>query len=301
VAESNTVVGRAASAGTETRATIEALNAEVERIGAVADMISEVAARTNLLALNATIEAARAGDAGRGFAVVAGEVKALARQTAEATGDIGHRIGAVRDSAQRAMALIHAMTDRIGAVERSSGAIADSVQRQRESIDQINQNLLAAAEGIGEVASGMEQLQTDVTENAGASGQVTDTAGDVQDRTGVLRREIEYFIQASNEASDWRSFVRYHCDASVTITRTDQPTAPGRMRNMSRGGAAISCGTDMPHGAVCQLEGLLPQPVAATVVHCGDGMLRLQFSQDTDVQNRLAAFVAERFGKREAA
>ena len=85
------------AAGGETRTTIVALNEEVERIGAVADMIGEIAAKTNLLALNATIEAARAGDAGKGFAVVAAEVKALAMQTARSTSEIAspHRPGAV--------------------------------------------------------------------------------------------------------------------------------------------------------------------------------------------------------------
>jgi methyl-accepting chemotaxis protein len=47
------------------------LSAAAPRVGDVVDMISRIAARTNLLALNATIEAARAGEAGRGFAVVA--------------------------------------------------------------------------------------------------------------------------------------------------------------------------------------------------------------------------------------
>ncbi len=78
VTPSAAVVGRAVNAGTETRATIEELNQEVEQIHVVADMIGEIAAHTNLLALNATIEAARAGDAGKGFAVVASEVKQLA-------------------------------------------------------------------------------------------------------------------------------------------------------------------------------------------------------------------------------
>src|SRR6185437_10319570 len=75
VTRATEAVGRAVGAGVQTRGTIEALNERVGRIGAVADMISEIAARTNLLALNATIEAARAGDAGKGFAVVASEVK----------------------------------------------------------------------------------------------------------------------------------------------------------------------------------------------------------------------------------
>jgi methyl-accepting chemotaxis protein len=79
------VVSRAVDASAEVRTTIEALNERVGRIGAVADMINDIAAKTNLLALNATIEAARAGAAGKGFAVVASEVKQLAKQTASST------------------------------------------------------------------------------------------------------------------------------------------------------------------------------------------------------------------------
>jgi methyl-accepting chemotaxis protein len=51
VGQSSAVVARAVEAGRETRSTIEALNEKVGRIGAVADIIGEIAARTNLLAL----------------------------------------------------------------------------------------------------------------------------------------------------------------------------------------------------------------------------------------------------------
>ena len=117
VSRSAEVVAQAVEASDETRRTTEALNGQVQRIGAVAEMISEIAAKTNLLALNATIEAARAGDAGKGFAVVASEVKALAAQTAHSTQEIGRHIGEIRTASAASAAAVGRIEQTIGEVE----------------------------------------------------------------------------------------------------------------------------------------------------------------------------------------
>ncbi len=91
VSESTRITGTAVDQAARSGASIEGLAKATQRIGDVVELINTIAGQTNLLALNATIEAARAGEAGRGFAVVASEVKALAEQTAKATGEIGQQ------------------------------------------------------------------------------------------------------------------------------------------------------------------------------------------------------------------
>ena len=94
------VASGAVKAAESTNATISKLVESSAQVGQVIKVITSIAQQTNLLALNATIEAARAGEAGRGFAVVASEVKALAEQTAKATGEISQQISGIQSATQ---------------------------------------------------------------------------------------------------------------------------------------------------------------------------------------------------------
>ncbi|OQB38311.1 MAG: Sensory rhodopsin I transducer [Euryarchaeota archaeon ADurb.Bin165] len=81
----------------ETGRIIHEINSEMDKIGDIVGIITDIADQTNLLALNAAIEAARAGDAGKGFAVVAGEVKALALESQESAGKIAGIISLLQE------------------------------------------------------------------------------------------------------------------------------------------------------------------------------------------------------------
>jgi methyl-accepting chemotaxis protein len=141
VAQSTAIVGRAVAAGDETRATMETLNEKVARIGAVADMIREIAGKTNLLALNATIEAARAGDAGKGFAVVASEVKQLATQTARSTEEIAKHIAEVRAATGASVAAVGRIEQTIQEINAIASSIAASVEQQGSATAEIARNV----------------------------------------------------------------------------------------------------------------------------------------------------------------
>jgi methyl-accepting chemotaxis protein len=115
----------------------------------VVRLITAIAEQTNLLALNATIEAARAGDMGKGFAVVAGEVKDLARQTAQATEQITARIAAIQDSSTAAAAAIGEIANVITRIGDYTTTIASAVEEQPATTAEVSRNVTEAATKSG--------------------------------------------------------------------------------------------------------------------------------------------------------
>ncbi len=151
---------------------MEELRAASGEIGKVLGVISDIADQTNLLALNATIEAASAGEAGKGFAVVANEVKELARQTAQATEEIGGQIEGMRKSSEMAAEAIGSISSVISEVNEVSQTIASAVEEQSATMaeistaggaasraaEEISHQVMEGAQGTLEISSNIQKV-----------------------------------------------------------------------------------------------------------------------------------------------
>jgi putative methionine-R-sulfoxide reductase with GAF domain len=124
------VADQAVSRASDMNSDVTSLGEASAAIGDVIKVITSIADQTNLLALNATIEAARAGEIGKGFAVVAGEVKELARETAEATKRVSEQIAALQSSAQSVANGISTTSETIGQMDAVQARISEVLEEQ---------------------------------------------------------------------------------------------------------------------------------------------------------------------------
>ena len=122
------------------RATVQSTGKKIKglgerslEIGAIIEVINEIATQTNLLALNAAIEAARAGEQGRGFAVVADEVRKLAERAARATKDITGLIKGIQVETSEAVTVMEEGTREV----EEGTKLADQAGAALREIEQI--------------------------------------------------------------------------------------------------------------------------------------------------------------------
>ena len=200
VQESARIASEAVGQAHQTNDRVGELSKAAARIGDVVELINTIAGQTNLLALNATIEAARAGEAGRGFAVVASEVKALAEQTAKATGDIGRQIAGIQSATADSVTAIKDISGTIERLSEISSMIAAAVEEQGAATQEISRNVQQAALGTTQVSAHITDVRQGANETGAASAQVFSAAQSLSGDSNRLKLEVGKFLHSVRAA-----------------------------------------------------------------------------------------------------
>jgi len=204
---SQTIDGmRAISDATESaEQVIRSLGTSTKEIGAILDVIDDVADETNLLALNAAIIAAQAGEHGRAFGVVAEEIKELADRVLASTKEIGGLIRSVQGESANAVGAIEEGARSVaGGVELSAEAgvsLEHITKKARESGNHIGEIVVAVQEqtkAAAHVVELMDRVRSGVDQIA-AAGAEQDRGNETVYRSAVTMSEVAQQVRRTTE------------------------------------------------------------------------------------------------------
>ena len=163
---------------------IQSLGYRSKEIGEIIEVITGIAAQTNLLSLNAAIEAARAGENGRGFAVVADEVRKLAAQSSESAQKVGELISMIQKETDHAVTSMDAVT-----IDVNQGIYV--VEQAGQSFDQIQESIHGVAEQIEQVTASIQEMNVGAEQTVASVQRISQLVQETSSSTQTVSVDVE--------------------------------------------------------------------------------------------------------------
>ena len=185
----------------ETAKRIKRLGERSQEIGAIVQLIGDIAERTSILALNASIQAARAGEAGRAFVVVAEEVERLAERASNATRQIAGLVNTIQSETNETVTAMEGSTYEV--VQGSQ--LADQAGQALSEIESVSERLATLIQSISlaskQQAHSSESLSKAMSEIAAVTQQ---TAAGTKQATGSINHLAVLADELRNSVSTFK-------------------------------------------------------------------------------------------------
>jgi methyl-accepting chemotaxis protein len=193
---------------------IGGLESNISEVSQISNLINNIAEQTNLLALNAAIEAARAGEAGRGFSVVAEEIRKLAEQSKDSSGNINNLLQGISSESEAVALSSHSahtiLQNQVSVIKTSISSFKEIVENIESIIPKINEvnnniikidnnkeiiiNKINETSRVSEQISAFSQEISSATEEMSSSStEVANSSGDLNELTLELIKSVEKF------------------------------------------------------------------------------------------------------------
>lgn len=142
------------------------LSEQTSQIGAISNLVSDLANQTNMLALNAAVEAVRAGEHGKGFSVVAAEIRKLAEQSRKSAERINALVSDVQSATNSTVMVtdegtktVEGIVQAINTITLNSQQISLTAKQQAIAIQQVVDAMNTINLGASQTASGISQTK----------------------------------------------------------------------------------------------------------------------------------------------
>ncbi|TVR87469.1 MAG: methyl-accepting chemotaxis protein [Spirochaetaceae bacterium] len=164
---------------------IKEISQQSQGLGEANDIITGIAAQTNLLAMNAAIEAAHAGEAGRGFAVVSDEIRKLAENAAEQSDTIG--------------SMLRSLQQRIETVVETANLSGHSFEEIRSAVTQVSQIQDQISDALAEQSKGGSLVLNSLETLRRISDEVSSGSQEMQVGSSAILSEVHNLVELASE------------------------------------------------------------------------------------------------------